>query len=188
MSIGAGLVMAGAGALCLSAALASKRWIAVAVSVLMLAAMLDSAFLSLVPVVVWAAALLAAGIVLGINLRIGRGAFACVSPLSTTTGQPRRLEHSVLLTVALAYPATAWLLLAHGGGGANAAVALTGEGDAHRAHSAAMLTGSLPAILIGALAAVLLTLAVLALRSRRRLLATDAGGMGLMLAAMLLMH
>ncbi|QIM18959.1 hypothetical protein G7066_10875 [Leucobacter coleopterorum] len=168
----------------------TKRWIAIAASTVMLLAMLDAAFLWLVPVVVWAGALLAMGLLLGIKLRFGQGPLVCgdkvlASDLSNA-GSHKRLERAVTVSAALAYPATAWLLLAHGTPDPAGAVSATP--DSHRVHGTATLTGSLPLILIGALAAALVVLAVLALRRRKGILATDAGGMATMLSAMLLMH
>lgn len=110
-------------------------------------------------------------------------------PLSARRSEPLRrhawLPRSVMLAAALAYPATAWLVLSHGGTAVpspSAAAAVPGH------HSAATLTEALPLAAVMLLAAALLGLGVLSLRDRRVLPAAEAGGMAAMLLAMLAGH
>lgn len=195
MTAVAGVVMVAAGAVCFGGAIAARRWFGIAAAALMVLAMLDVAFLGLLPPLVWAGGLLVGGVVLGIDLRFGPASRGCGVP--DAPGVPRNpgLERAVLISSALAYPATAWLLLSHGGamggaggsgagGSASASAAVT-----HIGHGAQeVLTGVLPTAGVAALAAVLVALTVVAIRQRRRFLIIEAGGMAAMLVAMLLMH
>lgn len=200
MTLVAGLVMVTAGAMCFGGAIVARRWFGIVAAALMVLAMLDVAFVGLLPPLVWAGGLLIGGLVLGFDLRFGPASRGCGVP--DAPGVPRNpgLERSVLVSAALAYPATAWLLLSHGGtlggaGGSTGAVAASDGAEAasvagaHRGHGAQeLLTGVLPTIGAAALAAVLVILAIVALRQRRRFLTIEAGGMAAMLGAMLLMH
>ena len=186
MTAVAGLVMVAAGAVCFGGAIAARRWFGIAAAALMVLAMLDVAFVGVLPPLVWAGGLLVGGLVLGIDLRFGPASRGCGVP--DAPGVPRNpgLERAVLISAALAYPATAWLLLSHGG----ARAASDSAADVtHLGHGAQdVLTGVLPTVGAAALAAVLLMLAVVALRQRRRFLTIEAGGMAAMLAAMLVLH
>ena len=196
MTAVAGLVMVAAGAVCFGGAIAARRWFGIAAAALMVLAMLDVAFVGVLPPLVWAGGLLVGGLVLGIDLRFGPASRGCGVP--DAPGVPRNpgLERAVLISAALAYPATAWLLLSHGGamggaggagaGGSGASASAAGVHSGHGAQD--VLTGVLPTVGAAALAAVLLVLAVVALRQRRRFLTIEAGGMAAMLAAMLVLH
>lgn len=193
MTLAAGLVMVSAGAVCFGGAIVARRWFGIAAAALMVLAMLDLAFLGILPPLVWAGALLIGGLVLGFDLRFGQASRGCGVP--DAPGVPRNLglERAVLVSAALAYPATAWLLLSHGGAvggaGASASASVSAAGAPHRGHGAQdLLTGVLPMFGAAALAAVLVILAVVALRQRRRFLSIEAGGMAAMLVAMLMMH
>lgn len=96
-----------------------------------------------------------------------------------------RLDSSgtAMIASALAYPATAWLILSHGQGDAHSGC--TGHGG----HSpAGMFTGLVPLAAVLALATVLLSLAVIAALRNRFLAASESGGMAAMLASMLIGH
>ena len=193
MTAAAGVVMVAAGAMCFGGAVMARRWFGIAAAAIMVLAMLDVAFVGLLPPLVWAGGLLIGGLVLGFDLRFGPASRGCGVP--DAPGVPRNpgLERSVLISAALAYPATAWLLLSHGGAmggaGGSANEAASAAAGAHRGHGAQeVLTGVLPMVGAAALAAVLVTLAIVALRQRRRFLTIEAGGMAAMLVAMLLMH
>lgn len=195
MTLAAGLVMVSAGAMCFGGAVLARRWFGIAAAAIMLLAMLDVAFLGLLPPLVWAAGLLVAGLVLGIDLRFGRSARGCGIPGPSGATRHPGLERAVLVAAALAYPATAWLLLGHGagsGGGSGSDVAGAAGGSAgiaHPGHGAMdLLTGVLPTVGAAALAAALGVLALSALRQRRRFLSIEAGGMAAMLVAMLVGH
>lgn len=192
MTAVAGVVMVAAGAVCFGGAIAARRWFGIAAAALMVLAMLDVAFLGVLPPLVWAGGLLVGGLVLGIDLRFGPASRGCGVP--DAPGVPRNpaLERAVLISAALAYPATAWLLLSHGGamgGAGGSADEAASAAGAHRGHGAQdVLTEVLPTVGAAALAAVLVVLAVVALRQRHRFLTIEAGGMAAMLAAMLLLH
>lgn len=195
MILAAGLVMVAAGATCFGGAIMARRWCGIAAAGLMLVAMVDAAFVGLVPPVIWAGVLLTAGLMLGIDLRFGAGARTCGAPGATGAPLQRSgIDRAVLVSAAVAYPVTAWLLLGHGtlSDGDGGGLGSRGAGTApmgHRGHGAEeLVTGVLPVVGAGALAAVLATLALVALQRRRRVVAVDAGGMAAMLVAMLLAH
>ncbi len=189
MTLVAGLVMVGAGALCLGGAVASRRRFGIAASAVMLAAMADLAFLGLLPAPVWAGALLIAALLLGLGMRIeSRRAGADLGGGSAAVRSGPGVPRAAMILSALAYPAAAWLVLGHSGAGVGAGwgVGETGgvSGSSHAGHGADTMLVA-PLLLTVALAAALVALCAAALRSRRRLLAAETGGMAAMLLVML---
>lgn len=183
MTLAAGLMMVAAGAMCFGGAILARRWFGIAAAAIMLLAMLDVAFFGLLSPLVWASGLLIGGLALGFDLRFGPAMRGCGAPDAPGVQRNPALERAVLVAAALAYPATAWLLLGHGG---PSTAAVSGS---HRGHgSPELFTGVLPMVGAAALAALLVVLAVLALWQRRRFLSVEAGGMSAMLVAMLVMH
>ncbi|SJN13234.1 hypothetical protein FM113_17205 [Leucobacter sp. 7(1)] len=217
-----GFVMVAAGAFCFGGAVIGRRWIGIVASAVMLLAMLDLAVSRIVAPVLWAGALVASAVLLGIGLR-GRGVAvpdpapvqdAAVPGPALGTAMIRHprllaaresesirrrawLPRAVMVAAALAYPATAWLVLGHSGqaegtaGGtrdAGATLGTVAPAAAPAHHSAATLTGALPLAAVILLIAALLGLGVLAIRDRRTLSASEAGGMAAMLLAMLAGH
>lgn len=239
--------MVAAGALCLGGAVIGRRWIGILASTVMLLAMIDLTVSRIVAPVLWAGALVAAAVLLGLGLRrdgavrpdstpvhaaavpgvaaLGTGAAAVPgaavqgvavpgvavpgvaaqgtagtvpAPRSALIRHPRLpsarksapirrhawLPRSVMVAAALAYPATAWLVLGHGDGAGShpGAAAVPGH------HGAATLTAALPLAAVVMLVAALLGLGLLAIRDRRALPAAEAGGMAAMLLAMLAGH
>ncbi|MFV0434055.1 MAG: hypothetical protein ACK5LO_08760 [Leucobacter sp.] len=145
MSPVVGVVMVGAGAVCLGGAALSRHRIGIAAATVMLLAMIDLAFLGVVPALVWAAALVAAGLLLGVGMRLeerraaeSAPAGAAVDPapgrLTESRAEPdaayaeaplpeegaRRarlgLTRGAVIASALAYVAAAWLVVGHSGG------------------------------------------------------------------------
>lgn len=167
-----GTVMVTAGGLCVCGAVAAKRWIGICAAAVMLAAMVDLAFLGALPPLVWAVSLVAAGLLLGLELRRD------VPPVAPGG---MRTERGVEVAIALSYPVMAWLLLAHGGGRRT----VDTEG-AHTGHDSTLWLAAAGVALI--LIVLLAALGVLAARRRQRLLASEAAAMSAMLAVMLLPH
>lgn len=234
--------MVAAGALCLGGAVIGRRWIGILASTVMLLAMIDLTVSRIVAPVLWAGALIAAAVLLGLGLRRdgavrpdstpvhaaavpgvavpgpavpgaavqgpgpagpaagpGPGAAGTVpAPGSALIRHPRLpsarksapirryawLPRSVMVAAALAYPATAWLVLGHGDGAGSSPGAAAVPGH----HGAATLTAALPLAAVVMLVAALLGLGMLAIRDRRALSAAEAGGMAAMLLAMLAGH
>lgn len=178
--------MVGSGVLCFWGAISTRRWLGISAAALMVASMVDLAYFGLVPALGWAVSLLAAGLLLGFDLRYeavaagARGSEAAVS----AGGPPgrSRSERGIAVVMAIAYPVMAWLVLTHGSG-AHAALESAG---AHAGHGSDVRLAAAAVAL--ALVAAFGILAVLAGRRRRWLPALDAAGMGVMLLAMLLAH
>lgn len=162
------------GAVCFCGALATRRWLGILASGAMLLAMLDLALWRLVPAIVWALLLLVAGGALGSALR----------PRADAPMQRWRIGRVAALVAALAYLCMAWLVVMHGGGGGAAAADAPAPEHAGHAMGGSVLV-LIPLALSALLATVLGVIAVVAVGSRRRVLALEAGGMGVMLAAML---
>lgn len=188
----AGAIMLASGALCLGGAVVSRSRIGIAASAAMVLAMVDLVLVGLVPPVVWAALLLAAGIVLVVGSRQGArlepqtvpGAIS-VDPVAGAPAPPTPagadpLSRAVLIASALAYPAMAWLVLAHGHGAGGAATGI----DAHAGHGS--FGALLPILVIAPLVATLLGLCATAALRRRAGLAVESGAMAAMLLAMLI--
>lgn len=174
-----GAVMLVSGALCVGGAVASRSRIGIAAASAMALAMLDLVLLGVVPPLIWAVLLLSAGILLGVKLRIDASARGG-SELGRLPASPARLLHrAVMLASALAYPAMAWLVLAHDHSGAPLAA-----GGAHAGHGAGAVAVLFVAVAL--LVAVLAVLAAVTAVRRRGALAVEAGAMAAMLLAMLL--
>lgn len=179
--------MVASGAMCFGGAVMARRWVGIGAAAVMLLAMLDLTFFKLLPPLLWGAALLLAGIALGIDLRLARRLRACGTPDPLGVSRSAGLDRGVMLTSALAYPATAWLVVAHSAGGSGLSEG-AGSG-AHSGHgSGSLLTGIAPTVGVVLLVAILLVCAIVALRRSRRFLALESGGMAAMLAAMLVGH
>jgi len=164
----AGAVMLASGALCLGGAVVSRSRVGIVAAAIMALAMAELVLLGIVPPLVWAALLLVAGVALGLRLRLG--------PETDESARRDPLPRAVMIASALAYPAMAWLVLAHDHGlGAPAAL------GAHAGHG----SGLLPILVLAPLIAALLALGGAAAFRRRPLLAVEAIAMAAMLLAML---
>lgn len=178
----ASLAMVGAGALCFGGAVISRKWIAIASATIMLVAMLDIAFFGAAPALIWAAALLLAGLLLGLELRLESGSQVS-GFVAATDGRAR--HRAAMVASALAYPMMAWLTLGHAtASGRSAAAASTGV---HASHGAASLVLMLPLVLAWALIGVLIILCVGSVRHRLVHAAVETGAMAVMILAMLTM-
>lgn len=185
----AGAVMLASGAACLGGAVVTRSRIGLAAAIVMALAMVDHVLIGFVPPVVWAALLVLAGILLGVGLRFEPSA-AARSPRPLTGDVHRLTLHTMVMgAAALAYPAMAWLLLAHDHGphgtqseaaGAAGAVNVAAA-HAHHGSFAAMLA----LIIIVPLTAALTGLGIAAGVRRRPALAVEAVAMAAMLLAML---
>lgn len=211
--------MVAAGALCLGGAVIGRRWIGILASTVMLLTMIDLTVSRIVAPVLWAGALAAAAVLLGLGLRrdgavlpdsppvhaatvpgaaVPGAAGTVPAPGSALIRHPRLLSarksapirrhawlpRAVMVAAALAYPATAWLVLGHGDGAGSPPGAAAVPGH----HGAETLTAALPLAAVVMLVAALLGLGMLAIRDRRALPAAEAGGMAAMLLAMLAGH
>lgn len=173
----ASLAMVGAGALCFGGAVISRKRIAIVSATIMFVAMLDLAFTGFVPALAWAAALLVAGLLLGLELRLEPE--FCTSG-SGAVADEQRQHRAAMVASALAYPMMAWLTLGHVGiAGASAGV--------HDRHGAASLMLILPVALAWVLAAVLIILCIGSVRQRLVHAAIETGAMAVMIFAMLTM-
>ena len=173
------VIMLVSGAACLGGAVAAKNRIGIAAASVMLAAMLDLAVTHLLPAIVWALLLVAAGIMLGVRLR------PVAVPMSVTRSSAgARLRRSVMVASAVSYVAMAWLVMAHqhGGSGSGSTVFLGEDQPAHAAHAGGV--AAIPAIAIAVLIAVQLVLCCFAIRRGRRVLTVETGAMAAMLLAM----
>lgn len=174
----AGLAMVGAGAVCLGGALLARKWIAVISAAIMFAAMLDLAFLGLLPALFWALLLMFAGLLLGLELRLnGKPG----TPDGSDGATAFREQRAAMTASALAYPMTAWLILWHG-----ASPGPAPEG-AHAGHGSTGLLSAAPALLAWLLLALLLAIGARAVVRKRVHSAVEAGAMAVMILAMLLM-
>ncbi len=176
----AGAVMLASGALCLGGAVISRSRLGIAAAAIMALAMADLVLLGLVPPLAWAVLLVGAGIALGLGLRLaaGAGAGAGREAGSGAAGSAASgigpMPRAVMIASALAYPAMAWLVLAHDHA-APAAGAHTGHGS---------FAALLPLLAIAPLVAVLLALAAVTAARRAGGLAVESGAMAAMLLAM----
>lgn len=176
----ASLAMIGAGALCFGGAVISRKKIAIISATIMLLAMLDLALIGAVPALAWAAALLVAGILLGLELRLEAGSHAS-EPVTIASTISRKLGRAAMVASALAYPMMAWLALAH------APAMNTSVAGVHDSHGATSLLLVLPAVLAWVLTAVLIILCIGAVRQRLVHAAVETGAMAIMILAMLTM-
>lgn len=169
--------MIGAGAACFGGAIVSRKRIAIASAAIMLFAMIDLAVIGAVPALVWSAALLGAGLLLGFGLRLELR--SCVREPEETRGGGQRYR-AAMVASALAYPMMAWLTLGHvGSAGASVGV--------HAGHSAAPLVLVMPLVLAWVLTVVLIMLCVGSVRQRMVHAAIETGAMAVMIIAMLTM-
>lgn len=178
MTILVGAAMILSGAACFCGAVATRRWLGIVASGVMLLAMLDLSLWRAVPAIVWATLLLVAGGALGGALR----------PRALAPQQVWRIGRVAALVAALAYLCMAWLVVMHGVAVPGGAGASDDPAFGHGGH--AMGGSALDLIPIGLsamLALILGVIAVVAVGRRRRILALEAGGMGVMLSAMLAM-
>lgn len=164
---GAMLVGALAGAACAIAGARQGRVLDVGTSIVMLAAMVDTAITGLVPALVWAAVLVAAGIALGARMRVAR------SRSGGPDGRPVELLGD--LHRALAFIVSGWLMV-----GAAASVAVPSTAHDHGAAGGlAPIAGALTVLALGG------WLITRLLRSGRGAWhAAEAASMSVMLAAM----
>lgn len=187
----ASLAMVGAGAACLGGAVFSRKWIAIVSATIMFLAMLDLALFGVVLPLIWAAALLLAGLLLGFELRLSltgpnsltarTGPAGLAAPAAPAA--PGRQGKAALVASALAYPVTAWLVLGHGpatGLGAGA-----GAVTVHAGHGASAPILAAPLVLAWGLTAVLLMLCASSIRRRQTHPAVETGAMAVMIVAML---
>lgn len=176
------LAMVGAGAACLGGAVISRKWIAIVSATIMFLAMLDLALFGVVPALLWATALLLAGLLLGFELRLRpvrqRSHARPVAPADSG-----KSSKPALVASALAYPMTAWLVLAH------SPVASVGAGavTAHAGHGGSASLLMAPLLLAWVLTAVLLVLCAGSIRRGQTHLAVETGAMAVMIVAMLSM-
>lgn len=172
------------GLACFCGAVVSRRGLGIVASGVMLLAMLDLSLWGVVPALLWATLLLVAGGALGFALR----------PRGDAPVRGWRIGRATALVVALSYLCMAWLVVAHGagaGGSAGGAAAGGAGAPAASGHGGHALGGSalglIPLSLSALLALILVAVSVIGIRRGRRGLALEAGGMAIMLAAMLAM-
>ncbi len=170
--------MVGAGALCFGGAIISRKRIAIASAGIMLVAMLDLAITGVVPALAWAAALMVAGLLLGLELRLEAGLRAH-KPGAVL--ENLRQHRAAMTASALAYPVMAWLTLGH------VQAAHPSSAGMHASHEAASLVNLLPLLFAWVLTAVLLVLCFGSVRRRLAHAAIETGAMAVMILAMLTM-
>ena len=197
--IAANLVMVGSAGLCVGGAVRSRNPLAVSAALVMFVAMADHALLGVVSPVWWSLLLVAGGLMVGSTLRASALSFAESSTESSrsttptlgngcavvrgTTSSDLALTRAIGVSATLAYFAMAWLLLGHqhpAGGGVTSTATHAGHGGG--AHLVGMLLDGAALVLV-VLLAVLMARAV---RQKRTALASEAGGMAAMIAAMFL--
>ena len=179
------VVMIAAAALCLLCGARSRNLLQLVAACVMFAAMLDHAATGLVPPALWAALLVGAGLGVGVSLRPTGGATRG-SPCGSPSAAPPALGepcHAHGILTALSYPAMAALLLISAAPPAQTSATPLVVEELHH-HGGAPSLGLLAAAVV-VLALALACAAVAAARGGRRLAATDAGAMSLMLGAML---
>ncbi|HET6672432.1 MAG TPA: hypothetical protein VFG92_03575 [Agromyces sp.] len=138
--------------------------------------MIDHAALGVLPTLVWTSALAAAGVALGLELRLRSAHDA--SGLRGTAARVSQLHRVVSTLSALAYLATAWLMLGHAHAG-------TVNGWDVPAHHGAVQPVDVPLVLTVMLIVALAGLGIVSRRHRQRAMAIEASAMALMLAAMI---
>ena len=185
----AGAIMVGSAGMCLAGALHARKILVITAATIMLVSMIDLASINAFPAVFWAGLLIAAAILLGLELRVDDAG----QQHSVGTATPKRigaltepaLHRTVMIASALAYPAAAWLALTHD---RSERVASSGMSAASAGHSHAGV-GSMsvmPMVAIALLILALTTLSVVALHRRRVALVVESSGMAAMLTVMLL--
>lgn len=177
-----GAIMIGAAALCFGGSLVSRRPLAIAAALIMFASMIDIAIAGAFLPILWTGMLSLGGILLGLDLRRSEGVSQrrrC-GPTEAPAFDP--LHRGTMVAATLAYPATAWLVVAH----AHHDAAKESMAQPGHAHGASGILEVLPPFAIGCLATVLAALAILSFRKRRWVMGAEAGAMSTMLASMLL--
>lgn len=175
-----GAVMIASGVVCLGGAVAARNRLGIAAALIMALSMADLVLWGWVPQVVWVVLLVLAGMAMGAGLRF-RQPHAYLAP-----GAGLGLGRAVMAASALAYPAMAWLVLAHDHASPAASASPASEPAAAIVHTHGSLIDAVSLLVIAPLTLVLLVLGVLALRQRRLALAIEAGAMTAMLLAMLI--
>lgn len=191
MELLTGVLMVGSAGVCVGGSLRARSVMSLIAGSVMLVAMIDHVVFGLLPGMVWAMLLTAAGLMLATQLR-GTSALGNHPPVRSheasmrhhDTGMRDTLSRASVTTSALAYIAMAWLFTAHGPAAESPAGALAG--GAHSGHGSTPLALELVALaLITALAIALIAVGVLAVRRRSHVIVLEAWAMTLMLVVMM---
>lgn len=212
MSSLASFLMVASGVLCLTGAVASKSRQAIVAAAVMVLAMVDLAYLALVPPAIWSGALLIAGLVLAVFLRssaqipsprrspvavasgpggpakaeveVGAGVRPSASPDRCDSAVGSHPGPTAAILSAITYPVMAWQVLNHG---AHMSGSMHAGGHGHHAGDMSLISTFLTVAVV-VLAVCLVVCAVHDITRRRPLISLDCWGMAAMILVMQFLH